>query len=266
MSASNQAWNLWYEPLADLLIFNDSAGLTLYIMLVFVLASVVKGMLGMGLPAILMVMLTFIMPPIDAIRLITLPMLFLNIVQFSRGPAPLQAVKGYWIFALVMMAVIGITAYNITAIAEEILFASIGVAMIMFALPSLFGMRFSIGSSFIWQVLGGGLAGILGGLSTIWSPAVVIYLMGRGVQKDDFVGVTGFLFMSGSITFAAVLGAADLLTFDAIVPSMAGLVVALIGFRIGEIIRNRINRDAFRKIVLVAFLILGARLVLISVL
>jgi uncharacterized membrane protein YfcA len=37
--------------------------------------------------------------------------------------------------------------------------------------------------------------------------------------------------------------------------------MTLTGFRIGEILRERISQDRFRQIVLVAFLIMGGRLI-----
>lgn len=248
----------------DLLIFNDSYALTVFIAASFLLSGIIKGILGMGMPAILMVTLTLIMPPIAAIPLIALPMLFVNIFQFLRGPAPMNVVKGYWVFAVSTVVVLAITAYNITAYPEEILLASVGVAMVLFSVPSLYGWRFEVGPHPIWQAIAGGISGILGGLSTVWSPPVVMYLMGRGVQKDDFIGITGFLFMVGSITLALTLSSINLITFEVMVPSLAGLVIALLGFRLGEWIRGYINRETFRKMILVAFLILGARLVVIS--
>ncbi|MCE2517615.1 MAG: sulfite exporter TauE/SafE family protein [Alphaproteobacteria bacterium] len=249
----------------DLLVFEGSFVLTAYIAAAFLIAGVVKGTLGMGLPAILMVMLTMIMSPLTAIPLITLPMLFSNVVQFARGPSPGQVVKGYWVFALAIVVTLGLTASNITSFPESLLLLSIGVALVLFAVPSLFGVRFPIGPGLIWQVLAGSVAGVLGGLSAVWSPPVVMYTMGRNVDKDDFIGINGFLFMVGSLTLAVALGGIGLLTHDIMVPSIAGLVVSMIGFRLGELIRKRINRDMFRKLILVAFLILGGRLVVISV-
>ena len=39
------------------------------------------------------------------------------------------------------------------------------------------------------------------------------------------------------------------------------LLMTLTGFRIGEILRERVSQDRFRQIVLVAFLIMGGRLI-----
>ena len=49
-------------------------------------AGVVKGFLGIGLPAAAMGLLTLVIPPTEAISLLWLPILFTNIVQFGRAP------------------------------------------------------------------------------------------------------------------------------------------------------------------------------------
>ena len=41
-------------------------------------------------------------------------------------------------------------------------------------------------------------------------------------------------------------------------------MMTLTGFRIGEILRNRVSQEKFRRIVLVAFLIMGVRLIAVG--
>jgi uncharacterized membrane protein YfcA len=43
-----------------------------------------------------------------------------------------------------------------------------------------------------------------------------------------------------------------------------GLIVVLIGFRIGEWLRGHVNQKSFRRIVLWAFLIMGGRLIAVG--
>jgi len=102
---------------------------------------------------------------------------------------------------------------------------------------------------------------VLGGLSSIWSPPVAMYLMARNTPKDMFIGATGFLFLAGCLPLGAGLVISGLITWSVIVKSLLGLLMTLIGFRIGEILRERISQDRFRQVVLVAFLIMGGRLI-----
>ena len=231
----------------------------------FLIGGIVKGVLGMGLPAILMISLTLFIPPLEAIPIIVIPMLLVNIFQFYRGPAPVEAARQYKVFAISMAVVMAITAYNIRAFPEAVLLTSIGIAMVLFAIPSLYGWQYTISAHPSWQVLAGAATGVIGGLSSVWSPPVVMYLMGRKVAKDEFIGAVGFIFMIGSVTLALALGAIKLLTIDIFLPALLGFGISLVGFRLGEKIRQNINTELFRKLVLVAFLIMGIRLIVIGV-
>ena len=252
---------------------NLSQFLTLYyppdtfalIALAFLFAGVIKGVLGMGMPAILMVIFTLMMPPLEAIPLILIPMLLINVFQFWRGPEPSVTARKFGVLAFFTFVTIILVAFNLRRFPEEFLLASIGFAMVLFALPSLLGWRFTIGPSPLWQALAGCVAGIIGGLSSVWSPPVVMYLMGRNISKDEFVGSVGYIFMVGSIGLGIALGSIQLLTAELFLPSMIGLGLSLMGFQIGEALRRRIETETFRKLILVAFLLMGARLVLISI-
>jgi len=101
-------------------------------------------------------------------------------------------------------------------------------------------------------------------LSSIWSPPVAMYLLARNVSKAEFIGATGFLFLAGSIPLAIGLAFAGVLTIDTILHSLMGLIVVLIGFRIGEWLRGHVQQDSFRRIVLWAFLIMGGRLIAVG--
>ena len=98
-------------------------------------------------------------------------------------------------------------------------------------------------------------------MSSIWSPPVVMYLMARKTPKDAFIAATGFLFLAGSFPLAVGLYLSGVLTTIAAFKSLMGLGATLLGFRIGEMLRARVSQESFRKAVLIAFLIMGVRLV-----
>ncbi len=87
-----------------------------------------------------------------------------------------------------------------------------------------------------------------------------MYLLATNTPKDRFIGATGFLFLSGCIPLGVGLVFTGLLTGPVVVKSLLGLVVVLTGFRVGEIMRNHISQDLFRRMVLFGFLLMGLRL------
>ena len=228
---------------------------------IFLVSGTVKGFLGIGLPAAGMGFLTLFIAPTEAISLLWLPILFSNFIQFTNAPNRRAIMREYAWLAIAIATSILITSMFITAYPTALLTVAIGFAMVVFSVNMLFGVRLPIGPGRGWQVGAGLMAGVLGGLSSIWSPPVAMYLMARNVPKDAFIGAAGFLFLTGSIPLGAGLVISGLITWSVIAKSLIGLVMAIVGFRIGEIIRHRANQETFRRIVLIAFLIMGARLV-----
>jgi uncharacterized membrane protein YfcA len=228
---------------------------------IFVFAGIVKGFLGIGLPAAAMGLLTLIISPTEAISLLWLPILFTNIFQYGRARNKREIAMTYKWFAAAIFCSIFLTSLFINDYPTALLTVAIGIAMVVFSLNLLFGLSLPVGPGRGWQVGVGIVSGVLGGLSSIWSPPVAMYLMARNTPKDMFIGTTGFLFLAGCLPLGAGLVISGLVTWPVIVKSLLGLLMTLTGFRIGEILRERISQDRFRQIVLVAFLIMGGRLI-----
>ena len=55
-------------------------------LLVFVLAGLVKGVIGLGLPTVAMGLLSLVMPPLEAAALLIVPSTVTNIWQLLAGP------------------------------------------------------------------------------------------------------------------------------------------------------------------------------------
>ena len=233
---------------------------------IFLFAGVVKGFLGIGLPAAAMGLLTLIIPPTEAISLLWLPILFTNIFQFGRALDRRSIATSYVWFAVPLAASIFITSLFINDYPTALLTIAIGAAMVIFSLNLLFGMTVPIGPGPVWQGAFGVVAGVLGGLSSIWSPPVAMYLIARDTPKEQFIGAAGFLFLAGCFPLGIGLVMSGLITWTVIVKSTLGLIATLVGFRIGEILRERVSQQRFRQVVLIAFLLMGLRLIAVGVL
>mgnify|MGYP000506312087 CR=1 FL=1 len=118
---------------------------------IFLLAGIVKGFLGIGLPAAAMAFLTLIISPTEAISLLWLPILFTNIFQFGRAPERRKIAADYVWFAIPLAASIFITSLFITEYPTSFLTVAIGCAMVIFSLNLLFGVTIPIGPGLAWQ-------------------------------------------------------------------------------------------------------------------
>ena len=252
------------EFIAISLLPSQDIGVTLIILGAFFFAGIIKGFLGIGLPPAAMVILTLVIDTPIAISLLTLPIIFTNLFQYLRCENRVIIAKRYWFLGLSIMVSIFITSLFIMSFPKSIISIAIGFAMISFSLSQMVGAKISFGASSMWHIAIGVSAGVLGGLSSIWSPPVAMYLLARNVSKSEFIGATGFLFLAGSVPLAIGLGFAGVLTIETILHSLVGLITVLMGFWAGEWLRGHVQQDSFRKLVLWAFLFMGARLIAIG--
>ena len=73
------------DAIVDLLQSFDAVQAT-QLVAIFLFAAIVKGFLGIGLPAASMAFLTLVMPPTEAIPLLWLSILATNSLQFAHAP------------------------------------------------------------------------------------------------------------------------------------------------------------------------------------
>jgi uncharacterized membrane protein YfcA len=244
------------------LVQNFDAVQTAQLVLIFLFAAIVKGFLGIGLPGAAMAFLTLVMPPTEAIPMLWLSILATNSLQFAHAPNKMAIAREYWLFAVAIMISIFIASMFIADYPTGLLTGVIGLAMVLFSLNLLLGIKLKVGSGRGWHLGFGILAGVLGGISSIWSPIVAMYLVARDVSKEKFIGTTGFLFLAGVIPLGAGQWVAGILTLPIFIKSVLALCVVLVGFRIGEVLRDKVSQELFRKAVLIAFLLLGCRLII----
>ena len=115
-------------PLAALLPSHDPVLLAL-IVLFLLISGIIKGFLGIGLPAAGMALLTLIMPPTEAIALLWVPIIVSNAWQFARAPARRDIIMSYRWFAAAIIVSILLTSMFITSYPAGLLTAAIGLAL-----------------------------------------------------------------------------------------------------------------------------------------
>ena len=92
--------------LAALLPSQDPILLAL-IVLFLLISGIIKGFLGIGLPAAGMALLTLIMPPTEAIALLWVPIIASNAWQFARAPSRRDIIMSYrWFAAAIVVSIL----------------------------------------------------------------------------------------------------------------------------------------------------------------
>lgn len=231
--------------------------------IIFTAGGVVKGMLGIGLPAFLIGLLTFQYEPRFAMAMILLVILFSNMRQAMVGGPIWPIVLRHKYFCLCACVGIFWVAYFGAAVPTPPLQICVGVAMVIFAFTSLLGAippmqaRFETGG----QMLAGLFSGVLGGLTAIWGPPLALYLMSLRLDKNVLIQTMGVMFAAQAVFLTLGFVVTGELTAQIASVGAILLIPTFVGMYLGERFRHRLNTQQFSRLFLVGFILLGLNLI-----
>ena len=240
----------------------ESWGIGIYLVVAYLVAGSVKGLTGMGLPTIAMGIMTLVIDPRSAIALNLIPMLTSNMWQLYRAGDLRGVIRRYLPLALVLAVTVWTTVMLTAGAPDRLLFATLGGAILLFVAVNASSWRPVIPDRLDRpaQGLTGALAGVIGGLTSVWAPPIVIYLAARQTPKDEFVRASGLLLLMGTIPLSLGYVQQGFLTPQAALISAALLIPTLLGFTLGEKLRGHLSEVAFRRALLFAFFVMGVNL------
>lgn len=223
-----------------------------------------KGVVGFALPLVGVSLAGSFVPYDVAVALLIVPMLVSNLVQGLRGglaPA-LAGLRRFWVMNLIMAVAIVISAQFVVILPERALFGLLGTIVTGFALIQLAGWRprFPPRHRQLAEVCISLVAGVLGGLTGIWGPPLVMYLLTLDLPKAEMVRTHSIFFLLGSIAlFFAHLhsGVLDARTLPA---SVWMTVPTMLAMFVGYEVHDRLDQEVFRKAMLVVLVLTGVNL------
>lgn len=236
-----------------------SSDMLIVIALVFVLAGIVKGVVGLGLPTISMALLALLMTPAQAAMLLIVPSLITNLWQ-ARPWSTLRPVFAR-VSRLQASVVVGTLAgaYLLGAPAGAWATLSLGLALLAYAAWGLFGSLPTIAASTEKNL--GPLVGLVTGFVTAATGVFVVpavpYLQALGLSRDALIQAMGISFTVSTIALAAGLALNGSYSVNAAGVSFVMLVPALIGMSIGQWLRQRLSPLLFKRCFLGSLAALG---------
>ncbi|MCF2872650.1 sulfite exporter TauE/SafE family protein [Octadecabacter sp. G9-8] len=232
------------------------------ICVVFLIAGAIKGTVGIGLPTVSVALMSQFIGPHDAVALVVFPLLISNLWQVFRSGAGLETLHKYGYLIAVLMVTLWLTTFVTVGISPDTLLTTIGVAIVIFAASSLVRMPPELPDRFDKpaQIIAGFSAGVIGGLTSIWSPPIVTYLIAKRTDNDEFVRAVGLFILLGGIPLAIGFWQTGLLNGETAPISALMIVPTLLGFSIGEVVRKRMGSGMFRTVLLWMFLLMGLNL------
>ena len=180
-------------------------GLIVLLVASLVIAGLVKGMIGVGMPTVAFPMLSMLVDVQTSVMLLSMPLVLSNIPQALEGGAVAQTLRsltpvlagmipGVWIGVAVLL--------NVDPAVAKIV---AGAVVIVVASLTLLAPKLQIKRRMIGPVgLGAGFcAGLLGGIAALSGPLVFVFLLAKGLSGRAFTKEASMFLVVSSVLLAS---------------------------------------------------------------
>jgi uncharacterized membrane protein YfcA len=245
---------------------NASSPLTVVLvaLVVFLLAGVVKGVAGLGLPTIAMALLALVMPPAQAAALLVVPSLVTNLMQLRplSRLGPMLRRLGAMQAGVCAGSLLG--AVWLGAPSGQGATVALGAVLVLYAAWGLSGARLAVSvQAERWL---GPMVGVATGLLTAATGVFVVpavpYLQALGLEKDELVQAMGLSFTASTVALGLGLAAQGVYSTATAASSVVMLVPAVAGMVLGQWLRGWLSPALFRTLFFVGLALLGSHMVI----
>jgi uncharacterized membrane protein YfcA len=208
-------------------------------------------------------LLTHVLGLKGAISLLSVPIIAVNIWQAIDGGHLPAMLRRFWPVALAMAIGIGVGTWALKTIDPGPLYAVAGIAVLLALASNVFRPDISIspGSERWAGPLAGALAGLLGGVSSLFGPPLVIFLVGLRLAKDEFVAAIALLYLLGGIPLLFALMFQDIMAGEELLLSALAMLPVGAGMLIGQRLRARLDGPRFTNLILAFMAFLAVSLI-----
>jgi len=199
-----------------------------------------------------------------AIILTIIPSFLTNLVSIRSEGNILSASHRYLSLALFVMAGSAIGTQVLIFTNSEIFKALLAVTIVvyLFADKINFNLTWVSGHQIFSRFVFGVSAGILGGLTNVMAPVLIIYTLELKHSKSDTIQALNFCFLFGKLTQFILFSINGKFTLDKLSVSSVMLIATSLALYIGIAIRKKIELSAYRKILRLVLLILAVLLLI----
>ena len=230
---------------------------------IFLTAGTIKGALGVGLPTTAVSLMSIIVEPRLAVGLVVFPIFFANGWQIYRQGQLARILRTYWIYGIVVVVTLWLSTQYAPSVSTDVVSLVMGLAVLAFATVSFISRIPTIPERLEkpTQAIVGLLSGAMGGIAAVWAPPVVVYMLAKNFDREEFVRVSGFLLGVGAFPLLAGYLTNGLMPQPLPLISAFMILPTLAGFALGERLRKLLSGPRFRQAVLIFFLIMGINMV-----
>jgi uncharacterized membrane protein YfcA len=250
--------------MSTLLAFYQNLGLALSLLVIvtFLMAGMIKGVIGLGLPTIAMGLLGLAMAPAQAAALLIIPATLTNLWQLAFGGHLRALVRRLWPMLLAIFLGTGAGTLWLGIDGGQWVVRALGGALLLYALSGLLlpALRVGAGHERWLGPLCGVLTGVITAATGVFVIPAVPYLQALGLGKDQLVQALGLSFSVSTLALAAALLWRGALGGGELSASLLALIPAVLGMWLGQWLRQRISAVLFKRVFFIGLGLLGTHL------
>ncbi|HJM93449.1 MAG: sulfite exporter TauE/SafE family protein [Alphaproteobacteria bacterium] len=229
----------------------------------FLIAGMVKGVIGLGLPTVSLALLTVTLDLPSAMALLLVPSFITNLWQAVVGGQGGAILQRIWPFLLLATGTVWIGAIALRQVDLSLLSALLGLLLVIYGVANLAGLRFSLTqhqAAWLGPVLGT-VNGVLTGMTGSFVVPGVMFLQAIGLPRDMLIQAMGILFTLSTLALAVALQRNAFVTAELAGLSAAAVPPAIIGMIAGQRLRQNLSEQLFRRTFFIALLVLGTYII-----
>ena len=220
----------------------------------FFLGGFVKGAIGFALPLVAITGAASVMPATTAVATVIIPILVSNFLQIRRdGIGPMrETMQRFWPMNLMLAVLLCVSAPLLPAVDDHVFFLILGVSVGGFSGLQLIGWRPVVAPRAELGVgLGvGAVSGVFAGLTGIWGPPLILYLVALRLPKLEQIRAAAFSFLCGSVVLAPAHVLTGVLNAQTALLSALAVAPTLLGLAAGQAVQDRLDVELFRRVTL----------------
>ena len=236
------------------------------VMLTFLLAGGVKGVVGLGLPTVSVALLSAAFGIEAALPLLVIPSLVTNVWQGAIGGHLAVLLRRFGVALAIIPVTTWLGYHYVFAEAPQAMDRVLGVTLLVYAGLGLRAVRIPVPARAepVLTPLVGFVNGLVTGVTGTFVIPIVMYLEALGLDRDELVQMMGVTFSVSTAALAGVLVLHGAWRVDAGIVSAVAVAPAIAGMMLGARLRARLTPATFRKWLLAGLGVIGLKLLVIG--
>jgi uncharacterized membrane protein YfcA len=229
------------------------------IFLVFFLAGMVKGAIGLGLPTVSIGLLSLFTSPVEAAAMLIVPSFFTNVWQLFAGPQWRSLGIRLW---PMLVGACGGTMLGATLgslLPAKAVTAGLGLALMLYAATSRMasGRSLTSGQERLLGPVAGTVTGAIAGATGVFVLPAVPYLRALGLPRDALMQAMGWSFTVSTAALAVALTIHGNFHAAGAGISCLALIPAVMGMVLGQKLRRSMEPQRFSRCFFAGLFLLG---------